>query len=1000
MMSSNINRDEISLLDIFDIEDTGIIDSEYIDLFNIEQLDLQDHDLVMLHLNICGLYNKKDKLEHILEVMSNRNYHVDIILICETFINENTQNLCELEEYNFEKEFRKNKTKGGVGVYVSSGLKYIYRKDLVFFIEGKVESCFIEIINKSGKNIIVGGVYRVPNTDETLLIENYKSIFNKIKNERKELIIGTDQNLDFLKLNSHFGTNKLFDVLLSNGIYPTITKPTRITHCTATLIDNIYVSEALMTSYKSCILEYDISDHLPCVVAIKSKLLNRKDSKITFKTRKFNEKNCKEFKKELLKLDHTSLNTLNFQEAYDKLSSHIQVAMDKTCPEKKITVNKKKHLGQPWMTKGLKKSSNQCNKLYKETIGKDKDDASVINYIRYRNIFNKVKIKSKIDYYNSRIDMFKNNSKKLWKIYNSLLGKLNNKKETVDYIKIDNIKIYSSKKIADTFSSYFASVGSNLAKKIKKSTKPYHSYLGEANDNSIFMTPTTAAEIENIVNKFQNKTSCGVDGLSNKVLKIIIKEISEPLQIVFNKSILEGKVPTELKKAIITPLYKTKNRSEIGNYRPISVLTSISKILEKIIYKRLYDFLQINKILYNSQYGFRSKMSTVDAITDLIGSVIKNLDDKKFSLVIYLDLSKAFDTVNHTILLDKLYHYGIRGVCFNWFKDYLTDRKHHVKIHRDNEITYSDSNIITTGVPQGSVLGPLLFLIYINDLNNSLEIMKSINFADDTNLIYSNTDIDELFIEVQYDIENVLDWFRSNKLSVNIDKTCYMVFRPRGKNYIPILNEIKVNNTVLKEVKCTKFLGIWINNKLTWTEQIYHVKSKLHQCEFLLSKVKLLLPEYSLRTIYFANALCHILYGIKIWGCMINTTQMRILRSAQFRCLLQFKHDNIHRNNLFKNLKFLEIEDLVKLDLLKMSYKYIHNQLPENISLLFPKPATHRYQTRNRGIPNISKSNSAILSKSFLTEINKVWNSTSMKVKSAKSMKSLSRRYHVEKFNQ
>lgn len=998
-MNTNLNREDASLLNIFDIEDKGFIDSEYIELFNIEKLDFQYHDLIVLHLNIRGLYSKKDNLKYLLDVMANRNYHVDVILLCETFINEDTQKLCEIEGYHFEKEFRKMKTKGGVGIYISNELKYINRKDLAFFIEGKVESCFIEVINKQGKNIIMGEVYRIPNTDPTLLTENYKTLFKKIKEEKKELIIGTDQNLDFLKLHSHFDTNKLFDLLLSNGIYPSITKPTRITHSTATLIDNIYVSDTFMNNYKSCIVEYDISDHLPCMIAIKNVLLNRNDYKQKFKIRKFNEKNIIEFKKELIKLDQTSLNEFNCQEAYDKLTNHIQKAMNKTCPEITITVNKKQQTGQPWMTKGLKKSSNKCNKLYKQTIGKRKNDVSVINYTRYRNIFNKVKIKSKIEYYNSRINLFKNNSKKLWNIYNRLLGKINNKKETVDYIKIDNIKLFGNKEIADNFSRYFASVGVDLANKIQNSRKPYDSYLSQANNNSIFFTPTTAEEIENIVSKFQNKTSCGVDELSNQVLKKIIKAISNPLQIVFNKSISEGKVPNEMKNAIITPIHKAKSRSEISNYRPVSVLTSISKILEKIVYKRMYGFLQSNNILYESQYGFRSNMSTVDAITELIGSIIKNLDQKKFSLVIYLDLSKAFDTVNHKILLNKLYHYGIRGVCHDWFKDYLTDRKHKVKIQKDDKITYSNFNSISTGVPQGSVLGPLLFLIYINDLNNSLEIMKSINFADDTNLICSNTDIDDLFIDVQYDIENVLDWFRSNKLSVNIDKTCYMVFRPRGKNFIPILNRIKVDNTVLKEVECTKFLGIWINNKLNWTEQIYHVKSKLHQCEFILSKIKLLLPEYSLRTIYFAHALSHILYGIKIWGCMLNETQLRILRSAQLRCLLLFKHDDTQRNNLFKNLKFLEIKDLVRLDLLKMAYKYMHNQLPQNISQLFPKPVTHKYQTRNKGIPNISKHKSAIFSKSFLTEMNTIWTNTSFKIKGAKSLKMMSKLYYAEKFN-
>jgi hypothetical protein len=197
--------------------------------------------------------------------------------------------------------------------------------------------------------------------------------------------------------------------------------------------------------------------------------------------------------------------------------------------------------------------------------------------------------------------------------------------------------------------------------------------------------------------------------------------------------------------------------------------------------------------------------------------------------------------------------------------------------------------------------------------------MKSINFADDTNLIYSNTDIDELFIEVEYDLDNVLDWFRANKLSVNISKTCYMIFRPRGKKENPIINKLTVDGTVLKAVECTKFLGIWINNKLNWTEQIYHIKSKLHQCKYLLSKIKILLPEYSLKAIYSAHALSHLLYGIRVWGCMTNETQLKILKAAQVRCISHITRDNVNRYNLFNYLTILDISDLISLDLLKMT---------------------------------------------------------------------------------
>lgn len=993
------NEDEISdFVNLSDLEERGFISSEYLEPYNMEHMEFNDHDINMLHINIRGLNSEKDKLEELLKILADGGYHIDVILICETFLNDENKNMCDIEGYYFEFEYRKKLTRGGVGVYISKKLKYRKRDDLIFFIEGKIESCFIEIINNNGTNIVVGEVYRVPGTDENLLFENYKNLLDKLTKEKKEWLIGTDQNLDFMKINNHYGTNKLFDLLLSYGTYPVITKPTRITFNTATLIDNIYISEKLTIDYKTCILEFDISDHLPCLISIKNKILKNNSSKASYESRSLNNNNILNLKEELGKFDYLELETLDCQEAYDLFMSYFKKVYNDTCPVKVLVRSNKNKIKQPWMTKGLLISARKCNKLYRRSIGKEKTDINVINYNRYRNILNRIKTKNKINYYYSKIEMYRNDSKKLWKIYNTLLGKLNNKKETFEYLIKDNIKIYNDKQIADTFNNYFATVGIKLANKINKSRKNFNEYCKYTNDKSLFLMPTSFEEIEKIVNKFKNKTSYGIDEISNKLLKFIIRDISKPLEIIFNKSILEGKIPKEMKIAIVTPIYKAKRKTDPCNYRPVSLLTTFSKILEKIIYKRLYYFLEINDILYNSQYGFKRNLSTCDAITELIGSVLKNLDNKKFSLVVYLDLSKAFDTVDHNILLEKLYRYGIRGVSHNWFKNYLYEREQIVKINKDNKITLSDKSMVLTGVPQGSVLGPLLFLIYINDLNNSLEYMHSINFADDTNLVYSNSDIDELFIDVEYDLENTIDWFRANKLSVNMDKTCYMIFRPRGNKDEPILNRLRVGNNILKEVDSTKFLGVYIDNKLSWTKHVYHLKSKLHQCKYLLSKVKVLLPEKCCRLIYFAHGHSHLQNGIRIWGSMINDTQKNILNTELINCLNNITTKTINKVDIYKTLKILDLNQICELELLKLGFKYKHNELPENIIKLFPKQTNHRYKTRNKGIPLIGKHNVAITLNSFLTETNKIWTRSNKKIKNSLSLNVLTKNYKTSKF--
>jgi hypothetical protein len=233
-----------------------------------------------------------------------------------------------------------------------------------------------------------------------------------------------------------------------------------------------------------------------------------------------------------------------------------------------------------------------------------------------------------------------------------------------------------------------------------------------------------------------------------------------------------GVFPENLKTAKVTPIYKTGDPSDVSNYRPISVLTCFSKILERAMYNRLYSFLTINNILYDKQFGFKSGHSTNHAIIHLVQEIFKAFDENKFTLGVFIDLSKAFDTVDHNILLHKLKNYGIINYNLLWFKSYLTNRKQYISFNDSK----TDLATISCGVPQGSILGPLLFLIYINDLNKFSNILNSILFADDTNLFYSNKDINYLFETVNKELAKLSEWFIANKLSINIKKTKYTFF--------------------------------------------------------------------------------------------------------------------------------------------------------------------------------------------------------------------------------
>ena len=921
--------------------------SSYYDIAELGELlsdKRHNNSLSIMYANSRSLTKHINDYQVMFEYLHAKNAVVfDVICFVETWLSTNTLPLAEISGYNHIYKEKVNTPRGGgISIFLKENLKYVIRNDIAFPSCEMFDCLFVNVYNsQEQKQTLIGVVYRSPSSNEIDFINALESTLNSLQSENKDIVLLGDFNIDILKIDAQTNSSKLLEMLMNFKLSPLITLPTRVTSTSATLIDHIYKSVSSDNVVAGTLLS-DITDHfINFMIIDQDKPYRELPKKKSY--RSYHENNIKTLNEYLENADWSNvLENENPNKSYEIFLNIYQEALDKCIPLKTKRYNKFRHKGSPWVTEGILKSIKNKHKLFKKKE-KSRKECDISSYNLYRNMLNKLIRAAKQQYWDEKFGESANNVKDAWKNINTLINKEKNKNKIPECVTQQGRRLDDPTEITNAFNKYFVDIGKSIASNIENLTHFTNTMPVMNHANSFFMAPTTEDEVRNTIMTLRPKKSCGSDNISSKLVKQTAAAIVTPLTHIMNLSIQQGIVPNKMKTAKVLPIFKSGETDVIKNYRPISLLPSFSKILEKLIHKRLYDYLSKHDILFPSQYGFRKGYSTEYGILEFQNRIIKHIRNKNHCLGLFLDLSKAFDSLQHNILIRKLEHYGIRGISLNWFISYLSDRTQYVNIQDIN----SHSEMINCGVPQGSVLGPLLFLIYMNDISNSSNLGEFVLYADDTNVIYSHKDLDSLLHIASTEIEKVSSWFKANKLSMNADKTKLIIFKSKKTLSIDPKLKVKIDGQDVYNTQSVKFLGVLIEPNLSWEIHTSAKANRMSQALAVLSKLKNILSKRAMLLIYHSLIETHITYSIMAFGNAAKKALKRIvqIQKRAIRIISKAKY-NSHTNPLFKTLNILKVEDLFKLNCCKLYWKKVHNNLPPYISSQILTNEEAQYSTR------------------------------------------------------
>lgn len=804
---------------------------------SLKHLPGYDH-LSFLHVNARSLESKHDEFELFL---ASTGVPFDIIMVSETWYTKYSVPFAQPGYQGFA--LNRSQRKGG-------GVLLLAKAELNVSIidEFSVSNANFEVLSVRSRSNIFCVVYRPPDANIHTFFCFLEEYFDFIRSNKYSLFLAGDFNIDMLKTSRD--QIELSALLQSNGFVNTIVNSTRITHSSNTLID-LFITNTDRKNLCSGSIASDMSDHLPIFTFIENEVPTKRIIDPPQRFQDINSASLDAFRNEVEAHDWRQVfRKHDSNSMYETFIAELRTLYNKHFPY--VVRHRSNKSRKPWLTNYLRSQIKVKNNLYWVFI-RTRNPETWKKFKSFRNRLNATLKKAKEEYFFKHFSVAAN-TELLWKRLNAIVHPKTDR--AISSLCVNGLMKCGSD-LSNALNDHFIAVGQSGACNVN----PYPIQGTSSPYSSMVFFPTTESEVVGIFRSLKTSRSLDANDMQIRPIKHIIDIIAPILTTLYNLVLESSCFPEKMQTARVIAIHKGGDENDLGNFRPISILPILSKGLEKIIHARLVRFLNKHSFISLAQYGFLKGKSTEQALLAQKECIIDAFEDKNIVLGVYIDFSKAFDCVQHNLLLYKLEHYGVRGRSNDLLRSYLRHRSQFVT----NDTFDSKTKRLKSGVPQGSILGPLLFIVYINDIFSSFTNCKWVGYADDTALFFSGVKPDGLVSLANDALAEVSAWSKRNSLKINTKKTQAIIFRTRNR-VIELTKKLYLDNDEISVVREIKALGVTFTETLSWNKHVQNVCNKLNSVTALINKNRQILPVKAKRLIYNGLFLSTLNYCHLVWG--------------------------------------------------------------------------------------------------------------------------------------